>query len=399
VTNPFKKSGGRGPDYYLNLLSEFRQAALLSKRSIVSLLAEAARLRLSAKRLGPSEYIDFQLYKDDLSWHEKSSFGGQRTQHMLEEILIDDYSRFLSLDKVTMYSLLSGLNLPIPKIRATYRTQRPSSIPQLHTASELAQFVSNTSNLPLYIKRSFGSYGRGNVLVTGFDGENVVFGDGKTKPLSQFCESLDDGKTLGWILQEPLFSHPAIFELTNSRNISGIRIHTISSKQTVHVTKAIFKINLGMRDSDNFEHGASGNMLAAVDTTNGKIIRAISGVGRKQTQIPIHPTTGKDIVGFTIPDWDKVLEVVRDAHRAFPGFICPGWDIALTPHGPKILEANAFGDIDLSQHAYRQSFLDKEFLSHLSELGLDQLLYAKAQRRSQSATNNRMGIRKHHWNW
>lgn len=360
---------------------------------------EATRLRLSSARLGLSEYINFQLYEDDLSWVEKSAFGGQRTQQVLEEILIDDYSRFLSLDKVTMYSLLSGLNLPIPKIRATYRTQRPSSIPQLHTASQFAEFLSNVSNLPVYIKRSFGSYGRGNVLVAGFDGKNVVFGNGKNEPLSQFCASLDDGKTLGWILQEPLFSHPTIFELTKSRNISGLRIHTIASKQTVHITKAIFKINLGLRDSDNFEHGASGNMLGAVDTTNGKIIRAISGVGTTQTKNPTHPTTGKDIVGFTIPDWHQVLDIVRDAHRAFPGFICPGWDIALCPDGPKILEANAFGDIDLSQHAYRKGFLDKEFLSHLRELGLEHLLYAKAQRGVQSANNNRMGIRKHHWNW
>ena len=383
----------------MNLLSEYKQAASQSNRSITSLLMEAIRLRISNTRLGLSEYIDFQLYKNDLSWREKSSFGGQRTQLMLEEILIDDYSRFLSLDKVTMYSLLSGLNLPIPKIRATYRTQRPASIPQLHTALELAEFMSDVSNLPIYIKRSFGSYGRGNVLVTGIDGENIVFGNGKTEPLSQFCGSFDDGKTLGWILQEPLFSHPAIFELTGSGNISGLRIHTISAKQVVHVTKAIFKINLGLRDSDNFEHGASGNMLAAVDTTNGKIIRAISGVGTKQTQNPIHPTTGKDIVGFTIPDWEKVLEIVRDAHKAFPGFICPGWDIALCPGGPKILEANAFGDIDLSQHAYRRGFLDEEFLSHLRELGLDNLLYANARIGAQSAKNNRMGVRKHHWNW
>ncbi len=384
---------------YVNLLSEFKQAASRSNRSLASLLIEAIRLRLSNSRLGPSEYIDFQLYENDLGWVEKSAFGGQKKQQVLEEILIDDYSRFLSLDKVTMYSLMSGLDLPIPKIRATYRTQRPSAIPQLHTALELADFLSNVSNLPVYIKRSFGSYGRGNILVSGFDGENVVFGNGKSEPLSQFCASLDDGKTLGWMLQEPLFSHPAIFELTKSRNISGLRIHTIGSNQTVHVTKAIFKINLGLRDSDNFEHGASGNMLGAVDTTNGKIIRAISGVGITQTKNPTHPTTGKDIVGFTIPDWHKVLEIVRDAHRAFPGFICPGWDIALCPDGPRILEANAFGDIDLSQHAYRKGFLDQEFLSHLRELGLEHLLYAKARRGVQSAKNNRMGSRKHHWNW
>ena len=383
----------------MNLLDTYRKASLLSGRPLLSLLVEATRLRVSRTKLGLSEYIDFQLYANDLSWAEKASFGGQRTQTAIEDILVDDYSRFLSLDKITMYALMSGLKLPAPKIKATYRSMRPSSIPQLQTPEDVAGFLADSGNVPLYLKRAFGSYGRGNLLITGFDGKNVILGNGNKESLADLCSSLDAGRSLGWVFQEPLSPHPEIFALTKSGKISGLRIHTFLAKDGVKVTRAIFKINAGLRDSDNFEHGASGNMLAAVDIETGRVFRAISGVGLRQTEIPRHPTTKADILGFKIPDWTEVIDLVTDAQKGFPGFICPGWDIALCPDGPKILEVNAFGDIDLSQHAYRTSFIDENFIHLLRQRSLDHLIYSPPKNYIRSQNNNRLGIRKHHWLW
>jgi hypothetical protein len=92
----------------MKLIEYYKQAAAASGRNVLSLIWEALRLRASAKKLGLTEYIDFQLFKQDLPWKVKLAFGGQRAQAAIEEVLIDDYSRFLSLDKVTMYALLSG---------------------------------------------------------------------------------------------------------------------------------------------------------------------------------------------------------------------------------------------------------------------------------------------------
>lgn len=383
----------------MSILNNYQQASTASGRSLASLIFEATLLRLSPTKLGLSEYIDFQLYKTDIPWSSKSAFGGQRAQAAVEEMLIDDYSRFLSLDKVTMYALLSGLKLPIPEVRATYRSIRPSCTVQLHTPEQLIEFLSRSANLPIYIKRSFGSYGRGNVLIKAIDGNDVILGNGDREPVIDFCNSLDDSRTLGWILQDPLSCHQDIQALTASEKVSGLRIHTFLTKRDARITKAIFKINAGHRDSDNFEHGASGNMLAAVDIKSGTVVRAISGVGLHQKEIPRHPKTNGELVGFRIPNWDQVVALVTDAQKAFPGFICPGWDIALCADGPKILEVNAFGDIDLSQHAYRKSFFDEDFLSCLKDRGLDQLLHSSRGKGQRSKKNNRVGVKRHHWLW
>jgi len=42
-----------------------------------------------------------------------------------------------------------------------------------------------------------------------------------------------------------------------------------------------------------------------------------------------------------IPHWDEVLRMTAEAHRVLPKFGVIGWDIAITPEGPLIIECNA----------------------------------------------------------
>lgn len=248
------------------IVGSYLEAARQCGRGVPALLLEALRLRLSAGRLGLTEYLDFRLYRNDQSGAEKRAFAGHRMQRVLEEILVDDTSVFLSLDKVTMYALLRAHALPIPRLHATYSASRPGGegVAMLHTAAELEQHLRQPGALPVYLKRAYGSYGRGNSLLRECVGDKLVLGNGQALPIGEFCASLDDGKTLGWILQEPLRSHVDLQQACGTDKISGVRVHTFASGGRTHLLRAILKINAGRRDCDNFEHGASGNLLGAV---------------------------------------------------------------------------------------------------------------------------------------
>ncbi len=380
------------------LIAPWSRAARESGRPLAAIVLEALRLRRGVGQLGFSEYLDFGLYRSDLDAAQKSAFGGWRAQGVLEEILADDYSRFLSLDKITMYTLLAGYGLPIPRLRAVYGSPRPAVLPFIATPAALADFLRSPGALPLYLKPSLGAYGRGNTLVRARAGEGLELGDGSTVPVDAFCASLDDPHGLGWILQEPLTPDRHIAEICGDK-ISGVRIHTFLARGGPVITKAIWKISIGREDSDNFRHGASGNLLAAVDPASGTVLRVIAGTGFGQRVDPPHPVSGKPLVGFALPHWPAIADLVRQAAQAFPGFLCPGWDIAICDDGPRILEVNFFGDIDLSQHAYRQGFLDPAFVALLRERGLDGLLRGPAGEREQSPKNGRWGRRSHHWDW
>lgn len=383
----------------MRLLQDYRLAARAANRPLLALLLEALKLRFSVTHLGLSEYLEFQLYRDDLSDEEKRSFGGYRLQSVLEEILVEDYSRFISVDKVTMYAVLGGHGFSIPEVRAVYGAIRPDSRLRLRNVEDLDRFLRTPGNLPVYVKPAFGAFGRGNMLLTAIAGDEVVLGDGTSISVPELAGTLDKGKSLGWVFQQPLVSHRAIRELTQSDKISGLRIHTFFAPDRVEVIRAVFKINVGTRDSDNFAHGRSGNMLAAVDIETGKVQRVVSGTGISQQIDPPHPRSGRSLVGFEIPYWSQTLEMVKEAQAAFHGYICPGWDIAICDDGPRILEVNAFGDIDLSQHACRSGFIDSRFMSLMRERGLEDLLYSGPGRTRKSPHNHRLGVRKHHWAW
>ena len=379
-------------------LSKLRSAAALSGRSVPALALEMLHLYRSNARLGFSEYFDFRLYLNDLTLNQKRQFAGWRMQSILEETLIDDYARFLSLDKITMYSLMRSFDLPVPQMRAAYKSLRPGAITQLQSENELAIYLGQPGNTPVYLKPSLGSYGRGNTLISHAAGNQLTLGDGTQVEVEEFCKSLDDRHGLGWVMQEPLSAHPLIAEKCGPK-ISGVRIHTFLGASGAVATKAVWKINVGRDDSDNFQHGASGNMLAAVDMGTGQVSRIISGTGPNQVENPLHPVTGAQLIGFQIPWWPEIKALVCDAQLAFPGFVCPGWDIAVCTDGPKILEVNYFGDIDLSQHAHRQGFLDDHFMALLRGRGLDGLLQGNSELSNRSAKNERLGRRKHHWHW
>lgn len=382
----------------MEIINSIKQAARESNRSVLSLLLEAWQLRRGVGRLGFSEYLDFRLYQNDLSFEAKSEFGGWRAQAVLEEILVDTRSTILSIDKLSMYAMFHGYGFPTPAIRAVYRAQKPQPFINLDSREALASFLRDSGNLPVYLKPSFGSYGRGNTLVKSVEGDTLVLGDGTTIPVEEFAKSIDDGRTFGWILQEALSPHAQIAEVCGDK-ISGVRIHTFLTPSGPELVKAIFKINVGGRDSDNFEHGASGNMLATVDFETGIVSRVITGTGSRQNTVTVHPRTGAALVGFQLPHWPEIKRLVCEAQLALPGFICPGWDIAICDDGPRILEANAFGDIDLSQHAQRCGFLDKQFVHLMKTRGLDKLLAVNPVLNKKSGKNGRIGLRSHHWTW
>ena len=252
------------------LISTLLKASAQSGRSLYAVAFEMMQLRLTGARLGFSEYFDFRLYQTDLTHDEKTRFAGWHLQGVLEDILIDDYARFLSLDKITMYTLLNGFGLAIPKLRAAYRSARPNTLLQLDSEAALASYLQTPGATPVYFKPSLGSYGRGNTLVRAANQGVLTLGDGSQFEADAFCKSLDDPHGLGWVLQEPLAPHPSINAICGGK-ISGVRIHTFLSAEGPVVTKAIWNTTVGKDDSTNFQHGASGNMLAGLDVETGRV--------------------------------------------------------------------------------------------------------------------------------
>lgn len=81
-----------------------------------------------------------------------------------------------------------------------------------------------------------------------------------------------------------------------------------------------------------------------------------------------HPDSDLALQGHQLPHWPDAIALVTRAHRtAFPRFVSLGWDVALTPDGPVLIEANAGWGAEIMQTLNGEPLGDTvlaEILSH-----------------------------------
>jgi hypothetical protein len=69
-----------------------------------------------------------------------------------------------------------------------------------------------------------------------------------------------------------------------------------------------------------------------------------------------HPVTGVAITGRDVPCWDAVAALAERAHRVTRDRVLVGWDIAITPAGPLLLEGNSYPDVHYPQRLHRRPY-------------------------------------------
>jgi hypothetical protein len=150
------------------------------------------------------------------------------------------------------------------------------------------------------------------------------------------------------ILQEWLENHPGVTRFSGSGTLQTIRIPTIvDHRGGVTLLYADLKLVGGRDDgTDNFHFGETGNLLADVDLETGRLgeARTLAENGISPVLHANHPTTGLACSEFEIPFWKETVALARRAASTFLPLKTIGWDIAITPRGPVLIEGNAYWD-------------------------------------------------------
>lgn len=94
-------------------------------------------------------------------------------------------------------------------------------------------------------------------------------------------------------------------------------------------------------------------MAGTVDIENG-VINA-PAIDRIFKRYLFHPDSKKQIIGYRIPCWDKVIELVVQAANVIPDVRYVGWDIAIDSNNNiQIIEGNFGADPDVTQMPCRE---------------------------------------------
>lgn len=193
------------------------------------------------------------------------------------------------------------------------------------TFNDFVGFCKNRTEI--FIKPSNESWGRGTQKIKLND--NIDLED-----IYQECLK----KNL--IVEEVILQDPELAAF-NPSSLNTIRLTTVLTKNGIRIMEpAYFKIGSGDSITDNF---SSGGLLSGVNIKNGEVYKCIDKNGNQYFE---HPLTKKQIVGFVIPEWKRMITFVKELALIVPEIKFVGWDITLSNDDTLVLlEGNEKGDL------------------------------------------------------
>ncbi|MBQ3149885.1 MAG: hypothetical protein IJB86_01420 [Clostridia bacterium] len=137
------------------------------------------------------------------------------------------------------------------------------------------------------------------------------------------------------LIEDSIVQHPQM-NLLYPDSINTLRMVTLNNGKAVTLVLAVCRMGNGAR-VDNF---LNGGMMTRINTETGELM--YDAVNAMNDVFSHHPVTGTKVVGFRIPMWDRCVETAKKAALVCPQVGYVGWDIAVTPDGPVLVEGNEF---------------------------------------------------------
>lgn len=201
---------------------------------------------------------------------------------------------------------------------------------QEHTERDFESFINKHKEI--FVKPVKGRYGLGTRIIRRDEIDNI----------QEFYQSLKNEDVL---LEEVIKQHEIIKEF-NPSSVNTIRVVTLlTASNSPKIVTATFRCGNGDKCADNFHHGG----IAALIDINTGIVKT-TGIDRNKNRYIVHPVTNKQIIGFRVPNWEKIKEKVAQAAKVIPEIRYIGWDVAIKDNGEiAIIEGNFAADPDVSQ--------------------------------------------------
>jgi hypothetical protein len=296
--------------------------------------------------LDAQAYYMFELYRPEY-W---SKAGGYLTRYETKNGILKlltwqlpDYEQLTILaDKLAFAATCKRIGVPTPPLLGIAQDG----------ALTLEQGAATNLDQDLFIKpvRSKGSRG---IYVF----RNIAPGRYRNKK----GEEIDRATLVEWLaersqtqalmVQQRVFNHPAIADLAE-QSLVAIRLITCKSDPTQNAILTYAFIRVITRLEPTWP--VSYELGIAIDLETGKLGPA---TGDKEKWLlkwwDVHPVTGAQVTGRILPHWEEIKAIALKTHNAAHGRLLIGWDIAVTPDGPLLLEGNSYPDVDFPQRVCR----------------------------------------------
>lgn len=321
------------------------------------MLREHRRLR-RLTRLRLNEYFMYGLFDPAMPWEAKAEYLGGRLIRQLWSAFNPIEYRYLFKNKLVFKQICLGARLPVPEFLGVFDPDwgYTATGGPLRTPGDLKRWIADLSDPNVVIKPTAGAEGR---MVRAFCGKAaggapaLLTAAAEEWPAERLYAFMTDAEALEqacsgavevaptFLFERRLRPHPDLAALSPD-TLCTLRVLTLRDRGLpARVLRAIYKLQTAGSGVDNL---AQGSVAIAVDMETG-----VLGTGwtkPKANRLPdpkrleADPATGARFTGVRVPYWREVLDVALRGAEAFSSVRVLGWDIAVTPQGPFILEGN-----------------------------------------------------------
>ncbi len=302
-----------------------------NKKNWSQIIKEFTALYMAQKEL-PLNYISHLLYRkniakytDYLSLKENRGLLQWSYSHAKDQITWVE-------NKLLFEETLTKSNIPTPQIffhNFKHQFTYDGDVFEIETKNDFFSFLEKVFNQQK-IEHIFCK------PIDGIRGENIFVIDKNT--YRKIADNLIDLMfSKAFIFQELILQHTDLKKI-NSSSINTLRIVTYKNqKNEIEILSGFIRVG---RKGAIIDNAHIGGIVIPFHKETGKmyaeglqLIDNGGGIFHK------HPDTGVIFDNLQIPHYKQVKKIVAEASLVFQ-FPLLGWDVAITPNGPTIVEAN-----------------------------------------------------------
>jgi hypothetical protein len=279
------------------------------------------------KDLKKSGYMTLQLYRKDSA--ALQDYISQTTWRAFLDRTRDPKITNLLNDKVAFQTQMEAAGFALPKFFGVYRDQtfeiqdgNVTAHYEAHQANAALKHLWSISDRHLFVKTISGSGGIGAFRLT------------REMTPEALIETLGEND---YLFQEAITQHPDVAAF-HPNSLNTIRLTTVTDDEgKAFIFGGLFRIGVGGSEVDNSHAGGYCN-IHALET--GELEDACYLFYQDCKMEYHHCDSGLPFAGFSLPFYPQARALVLEAAERMPPNHVIGWDIALTPEGPIMIEGN-----------------------------------------------------------
>jgi len=221
-----------------------------------------------------------------------------------------------------------------------------------------------TRHRELFVKRSIGHGGKGSrLLIREASGRWSVHHqqpspDQPVPVLDEqvLVQQLRASARAGALLIQPRLSNHSLLARLFGPGLVSVRLVSARSEQRFVLLGVL--VSFAAPDRLVSQRG----LKVGVDRQTGEMGRVFR-YSPDQREYAANPYTEQPVEGVRLPFWKEAVEMVQRAHSQLRSYPFLGWDVAICPDGPTMLEANGNFGLAGLQRPQRKPLINREFLA------------------------------------